>query len=202
MVPSVLAVAPLFVLIVRWLSAPGPYYLIGDQAILDLRVRQAVRFQQLLGPFDRFGWHHPGPLYFYLLAVPGWLLGPGWRPDFVGTALIEAGSCLAVVWALRRRFGPLGAIWAAACLGALSLALAARTPGVLVTFWNPLAVIFPLALVVVLCAGGAAGSLPSLVGAAIAGSFVVQTNVSTVPLVVGLLIGASAAALWRPAAGG
>src|SRR5690348_17774394 len=28
----------------------------------------ASRAQLLVGPYSRYGWHHPGPLYFYLLA--------------------------------------------------------------------------------------------------------------------------------------
>jgi hypothetical protein len=45
-----------------------PYYHYGDQAILALRVGDAMKFHAEVGPYSRFGWSHPGPALFYLLA--------------------------------------------------------------------------------------------------------------------------------------
>jgi hypothetical protein len=40
----------------------------SDFALLELSTGEALRATQLLGPYSRFGWRHPGPAYFYLLA--------------------------------------------------------------------------------------------------------------------------------------
>src|SRR5687767_12684786 len=40
----------------------------SDFALLELSTGEALRGAQLLGPYSRFGWRHPGPTYFYLQA--------------------------------------------------------------------------------------------------------------------------------------
>src|SRR5262245_9076293 len=50
----------------RW--ATGDVYPVGDAAILEIYTLHAVRGFWTLGPYSQFGWNHPGPLYFYLLA--------------------------------------------------------------------------------------------------------------------------------------
>jgi hypothetical protein len=63
--------------------------------------------------------------------------------------------------------------------------------------WNPVVVIFPLVLFGTLCVLAAEGSVLSLLGATLLGSFVVQTNFATAPLVVVLLGLALIAAVMR-----
>jgi hypothetical protein len=45
------------------------YYETGDYAANSLQVRRAKRFQELLGNYSRFGFHHPGPAFFYTYAL-------------------------------------------------------------------------------------------------------------------------------------
>ena len=40
----------------------------GDGAVIELYTLHATGFRQLLGPYSRFGFHHPGPAMFYVLA--------------------------------------------------------------------------------------------------------------------------------------
>ncbi|HEX4540218.1 MAG TPA: hypothetical protein VH112_08220 [Acidimicrobiales bacterium] len=198
---------PFAVIIVRFLADTRHVYLPDDLALIDLHVRDAIHWHQQLGPFDRFGWSHPGAAYFYLLSIPARVLGAGARADFVGATLINALSALSVVWIVRRRSGPVAALWAALCLGLLAFVLASTNPGAitfsegplgaLVSPWNPDVVIFPLVLFGVLCAAGASGSVLSLLGAALLGSFVIQTNFATLGLVVVLLGLALVAAVVR-----
>ena len=84
----------------------GRVDLADDLALIDLHTREALRWRQQVGPFDRFGWNHPGPSYFYLLTIPYRLLGSGARAAFVGATAISAAASLAVVWVVRRRRGP------------------------------------------------------------------------------------------------
>jgi hypothetical protein len=46
----------------------------GDHAIFETNVRMALEGAQLIGPYSQ-GFHHPGPAYFYFLALPYQLLG-------------------------------------------------------------------------------------------------------------------------------
>jgi len=41
----------------------------GDGAVLELRTLHAAHGRELLGPYSRFQWSHPGPAFFYL-ALP------------------------------------------------------------------------------------------------------------------------------------
>src|SRR5262249_36300232 len=45
-----------------------PYTSSGDTAFIELGVRQAIRHGNAIGVYSRYGWHHPGPALFYLLA--------------------------------------------------------------------------------------------------------------------------------------
>jgi hypothetical protein len=36
----------------------------SDLAITELYTELATRGELLAGPYSRFGWHHPGPIYF------------------------------------------------------------------------------------------------------------------------------------------
>lgn len=186
---------PFLVVIVRLLLASDHNITLNsDLALLDLHTRDALRWQQLLGPFDRFGWSHPGPTYYYLLTIPYRVLGSGPKALFVGAALINALAAAATVWVVRRRGGPVHALWAAACLGVLAFQLSpggvANTTqsegplGIVLSPWNPCIVVFPLVLFVVLCAAAPNRSPLSLVGALLVGSFVVQTNISTAVIVI------------------
>jgi hypothetical protein len=77
-VPLLLVVAPFVVALARVLATAGqPIHLPDDLALIQLHTRDAMAFHQAVGPFDRYGWSHPGPAYFYLQAIVGWLFGPG-----------------------------------------------------------------------------------------------------------------------------
>ncbi|HET9732654.1 MAG TPA: hypothetical protein VFP54_08265 [Acidimicrobiales bacterium] len=192
-------VVPFALALGRILAYGGRVWLPDDLASIDLDTRNAVHFVQQLGPFDRFGWYHPGSFYFYLLSIPAHLVGTGARAEFAGATLINLGAALASVAVVRRRAGRLAGLWAALCLGGLALVLCDTGPhavtysesplGALVSPWNPMVVIFPLVLVSVLAAAAACGSALSLAGAVLVGSFEVQTNIATAPLVAVLLAG-------------
>src|SRR5690349_14036789 len=47
----------------------------ADIALIELGIRDVGRHVVLLGVYSRFGWRHPGPMLFYLLAIPYWLTG-------------------------------------------------------------------------------------------------------------------------------
>ena len=193
---GILAIAivgiPFAIGIARLTAYSGRVYLSSDLALIDLHVRDALNFHQLLGPYDRYGWNHPGPVYFYLLSVVARVIGSGARADFVGTALINGLSGICVVWIVRRRAGPWAALFTATCLAFVIFVVStpAEAAGRVVIPWNPYVVTLPLVLFCTLVAAGATGSWPSFVGAALVASFLVQTDIATGPFVVVLLLSA------------
>ncbi len=66
--------------------------------------------------------------------------------------------------------------------------------GGLVSPWNPMVVIFPLLLFILLCAAAMDRSALSVGAALLVGSFIVQTNISTLPLLAALFV--VAGAVW------
>ena len=80
-----------------------PYYHYSDQAILALRVGDAMRFHAEVGPHSRFGWSHPGPALFYLLAPVYSLSGTNPRSLLPGSLLIN-GVCIVATLLVVHRF--------------------------------------------------------------------------------------------------
>jgi hypothetical protein len=201
----IIVIVPFAVILGRLLAAPGRHlYLSDDLALIDLHTRRALQWRQQLGVFDHNGWNHPGPALFYLLSVPYRVLGSGAKAMFVGATLTNGLAAIACVGLVRRRATPERALWAAVWLCALAAILAATGAGAttysesvlgaLVSPWNPMIVIFPLLLFVLLCAASVDRSGLSVVGALLVGSFAVQTDFSTLPLVAVLF--AVSAATW------
>ncbi len=200
-----IVIVPFAVAVIQLLAGPGSHiYLSDDLALIDLHTRRALQWKQQLGVFDHNGWNHPGPAYFYLLSLVYRVLGHGARAMFVGATLLNALSAVACVEVVRRRTTPARALWCGLWVCGLGSVLAMVGPGSvtysesslggLVSPWNPMVVIFPLLLFILLGAAATARSTLSLVGAVLVGSFVVQTNISTLPLVVA--VGAVATVVW------
>jgi hypothetical protein len=161
------------------------YYHYGDQAVLGLRVIEATHFDGQLGPYSRFGWSHPGPALFYLLAPVYRLSGNDPRALIAGSLLIN-GACLVATVAVVRRFaGEWSARWSVAVVGAMSLALGVAF---FETFWNPNLEAAPLLLAMALAAAAAAGSGLSVVWLGVVGSYMVQTDVGTTLIVAVLAV--------------
>jgi hypothetical protein len=189
---------PFAIILVRFLVSGGHVYLPDDLAVIDLNTRRALHWRQELGPFDRYGWSHPGPAYFYLLSIAYRLIGSGAQAQFIGATAINALASFGVVWVVKRRVGPAAAVWAAVCVGYLAIQLSftggqtvtysESALGALVSPWNPTVVILPMVLFAVLCAAAPSGSPLSLLGALLIGSFIVQTDFSAAVMVAVFLL--------------
>jgi hypothetical protein len=168
----VLAV-PAFVGAIRLVvAARRPFDFSGDQAILESAVRHVG--QQLVGPYSRFGFHQPGPAYYYLQAPFHRLPGASAAALFLGAYCINVGAGLGCVLVVRRVFGEPVARWAAVVVGALFLCL---TPRMVADPWNPYVLALPLLLALLLAAAGTR-SRAAAGGAVVVGSYVVQTHVA------------------------
>ncbi|MGH9097483.1 MAG: hypothetical protein ACRDWB_08665, partial [Acidimicrobiales bacterium] len=158
----------------------SPYYHYGDQAVLASRVGDAMRFHIEVGPYSRFGWSHPGPALFYLQAPVYSLSNTNPRSLFLGSLLINGLCLVAAVLVVHRFAGEWSARWTVGVVGVVLLALGANA---IETFWNPYLEASAVLLVMVLTAAAISGSGLSVLGVAVVGSYVVQTDVGTVPIV-------------------
>ena len=181
----VLIVIPPLVLIIPLVTHHGLFSNWGDGAAAELSVQNAVRLHQTLGPYDRFGWNHPGPLNFYLLAIPYALMSWNGAALPVGAALINLVAGVGIVVLLARRCGGKAALGTAAVLCAFEFIL--RAPNI-ENAWGPYLIVVPAALFFVFCADVATGRAWSIVGAVIVGSFLLQTDITTGAGVVAALV--------------
>jgi hypothetical protein len=166
----------------------------GDDAFIELGVRAALRHVPTVGPYSRFGWHHPGPLMFELFAPLYAASGDRSRALFLDSWLLAAACALGVVAILRRFAGEAAALAAAALVAGWSMATGFDR---LIDPWNPSVLALPVLLTLVAAAAAAgSGSLGALLVAAMAGSVAAQTHLGTVPVVVAALALGTGGCLW------
>jgi hypothetical protein len=171
--------------------ATGEVYPTGDTAMLELYTRHATHGVWALGPYSQFGWNHPGPLFFYLLAPLYLFSGEKTIALHAGAFAINLLSVSAIVFVLLRYAAP-----AISCVAAAAMGLYLYQLPIISSFWNPHIVILPAAAFLVLCTAVAARQAWALPVAVLIGSFLVQTHASLAPYVLVLASAALAAALW------
>ena len=164
-----------------------PWYPTNDWALIELQVRDVFTSNTpLVGAWSRFDWRHPGPLSFYLLALP-YRLAPPDRGLLFATTVVNFGFVASYAWVALRQ-----PRWRAlVALG--GLALLQRGLGIegLTDPWNPTTPIIPFALYVLLCVDLATArrrwTLPAM---AFVASLVVQSHIGFAQPT--LLVGAAA----------
>ena len=164
--------------VVQVLSASRePFYLFGDEARAAVAVRRALELLQFTGPYSRFGWDHPGPLYYYFIA-PGTLLLPGGLGVYLGALLSNWLFAAAAVMVAVRGGGPRTAIPLTGVLLLVSLVLGGR---ILNNPWNPAIVILPLLAAMI--ATAVPPALPAVCLMVVGCSLALQAHVGTVSIV-------------------
>lgn len=164
------------------------WFPVGDPAVLDLHLRDLLDGGDfpLVGAYSRFGWSHPGPVWFYALA-PFHAVG-GATAVLIGSILaFGAGLATAVALTVRRYGAGAGAVAGAGVL----LAVAAAGSFTVILPWNPHLAFawFPVFLVLVVT--GSDRWPTDLAPALFVGSVLVQLHVGYALLV---------AAAWGTAA--
>jgi hypothetical protein len=184
---SLLAVAAVavFGVVKLALSLGGTYSSGGDNAFLELQIRQALHGGVALGPYSRYGWHHPGPLMFYLYAPLYWLTGESSRSLFLSSWLLNCVCAVGSVWILRRRAGE-----AVARLGAAAVLVYFYAAGFmsLIDPWNPSVLALPILLLMVSAAAGAVGSPWGVAISLLVASFLIQTHIATAVMAAVLVV--------------
>ncbi|HEX4347257.1 MAG TPA: hypothetical protein VHZ73_06770, partial [Vicinamibacterales bacterium] len=170
----------------------------GDMAIIESYTIEAAAGRLLVGPYSRFQWHHPGPLYFYWLA-------PFYSASHHLTAGLSAGALVLavgmIVLASVTALASGDAISAVAVAAALTLYLF-RASELFTSAWNPHAVVLPLAVTVLVSAAAASGRAWLLPVAAFTASLAAQTHIGTVPVALSVSLCATIAVAvqrrWKP----
>ena len=150
---------PLVVLLVRALvdRDPSPA---GDVSLIELRTRDVgTAHNPTLGSYGRYGFNHPGPLWFDVLALPYRLTGQ----LEAGVLLVGLLSVAAIVWVAHRY----DRLWWAAFLTAVLVWGAG--PSFVADPWEPHGLLLPCAALLVLTIDavlGRAWTLPLVVAVA------------------------------------
>lgn len=193
-------VAPLVVAAVLIATGNAHYRPGFDNALIELRTRDALDHVLYTGPYSRFGWYHPGPMLFYLYALPYRLFGERSLVIPVVALGINAASVAVIVW-LGYRIGRLpGVLWVA-----LPTALLMRSLGIglLHSPWNPDVSALAFLAFLVAAWAVATGQRVMVLVAVVAGSFVVQSHVGdALPVVLVLALAIAFGEGWRPHAPG
>ncbi len=163
------------------------YLPLGDEANIDLRVRDVFSGDTpLVGTYTHY-FNHPGPLFFWVLAPLNAMAGGATWATLVGGALLQGVAIAACGW-LAYRLG--GVLLMSIILAALALAYSAFPFGLqFLQTWNP-NVAFPFFMLFLLLVWDLGlGTRWQAVGVTVVGTFLVQTHMSYGPLV-------AAAVLW------
>jgi hypothetical protein len=169
------------------------HFPIGDHALIESYTLLATQGKLLVGPYSRFGWHHPGPLYFWLSA-PFYALAKYHTGGLaVATLLINAVSIGTIIWIARRFASP-------QLLVALVIGLTAyiwRLEGIFLSLWNPYVPVLPAMTLATLCGAIAAGQAGLIPLAVLFASFAAQTHVGLLPYSAALTAVAIAVCIAR-----
>jgi hypothetical protein len=167
----------------------------SDFAVTELYVELATRGELLVGPYSRFGWHHPGPLYFYVIAPLYAFSGHRAATLYGGAAAINFVAVLALAYVLARESRLLATTVLVACA-----AFAWRVPRFLASPWTAHVPVLSSLAFIALAASVMSGRIQMLPWMIVFGSFAAQTHVGLVPLVVVVSTGAVLSIAWNRAA--
>src|SRR6516164_9762469 len=96
----------LFLLCMYVARVTEPVVTSEDIAVTELYTDLASHGRLLLGPYSRFGWHHPGPVYFYLQAPLYAASNRAGASLFLGAMAINVVALAIVLWTIVRQDRP------------------------------------------------------------------------------------------------
>ena len=119
---------------IAWGGWPKPAT-VGDMAVTELDTQHALHFTQSTGPYSRFGFCHPGPLLFYLLAPFYWIGDYSQAGLCLGAVLLNLAGAVAILVVVSRFTGGAGRLW---CALLLTLYVGFLSPVVYFSAWGAL----------------------------------------------------------------
>jgi hypothetical protein len=185
--PAFAVALPLLAPAVRAGTTQAGTWFWGDQALIDLEARSTLTGHNLLGVYDRYGWHHLGPLWLAVLGVFRELGGGSTVALVLGNYLVQAAAAAAIVVVASRLRPGLTAWWVALVVLGYEWSFGIERLG---TVWAPYAIALPAALLVLLVADIVASRdpWPATIAAAVCATFLCQTDISTGVVVAALVV--------------
>jgi hypothetical protein len=184
------ATLPLLALLLVSLGRLGATYSPdGDNALIEMHVRDIGHHPVLVGAYSRSGWFHPGPALYYLLWLPYQIALHASGSLITAATLINLLCVAGIIAIVHRRAGRVAAWWATVVL---LLDLRVLGAAALQNVWNPTISILPFALFLVTAWSVLCDDYWLLPVTAGLGSFVVQCHVAYIfPVAaVGVLVSA------------
>lgn len=175
-----------------------------DSAANALQILRAKHFRELLGNYSRWGFHHPGPGFFYIYAFGEWLfhdvlhLVPAEMNAHILTIiLLNTAFLFSSIGMIARHCRSRLFVPAASALSLFFLYVVNRTiPGsALLSIWPPHVLMFCFLFFVTMGAAVALGEVSKLPLFVLSGILLVHGHAAQ-PLFVGTLILAGLATLW------
>jgi len=168
---------------------------VSDDALIELLVRDVPANLPLTGVYSRYGWSHPGPALFYLLALPYRLSGGVSSALVVGAMAGQMTAVLGAWWVARRmdRLAGMLVLCGAAAVLVTTESEVLRSP------WNPYVALIGSGLLVVLGWSAATRGRAGLIALVPVGSVMVQSHVVTAPMVVAICATAAIIAVVQAA---
>jgi hypothetical protein len=162
------------------------FFLISDEATLEMRVVNAARSIQYLGPYSRFGWNHPGPIYFYLLLPFYALFSMGTQSLYAGAIFINLVSVFTMLYFIFKSQDKYFSYFTAFFLALYIYYFL----GLIVfrSIWNPHVTILPFAALIFICVYLSLGHIKVLPLVVFFSSFLIQTHVAYAPAVMGIVL--------------
>lgn len=190
--------------VAAWVAAAVPFavtliglvgdrwFLTGDWAAIDLRIRQVgTSDTPLIGAYSTRGWAHPGPVVFYLGTPFHRLSGGDPRSMMWTAAAVNLAAIAGLAWVAWRR---LSSGFAVTTLLAVALLAHGLGPKRIVDIWNPLLPLFSLLLVLGLAWSAATGSHRHGAAGIVVAALLAQAHVGMVPILA--VVGLWAAGWW------
>ncbi len=179
----------------------------GDLACNSFAVLRAKHFEQLTGNSSRWGWHHPGPAWFYCYAAGEalfhdtlGLVPTPFNAQVLTVTLLASLFLAASLTILHRETGA----WCflPVALTVCTLYLAPRGGSCLQDPWPPFVLMLPFLLLLVAGASVANGALSDLPLLALAAGFLIHGHVAQALFVLPLTVLSGGALLRRRRLGG
>jgi hypothetical protein len=195
---GLLAVTALVALVALVRTALQDWLPVADEASLWLRTWDiGTKDTPLIGAHSRLGWHHPGPVMFFLFLAPLRLLAGSPSGLLVATLLISFASAAGLVVLVARTAGEAVALVVAVFTAILCFGWGDR----LIDPWNPFIAVLPFAVFLFAAWLASAGDRAAARIACVTGSVAAQSHLGALPPVVLIGAVAYALALFRPARG-
>ncbi len=188
-----------------------PIYEWGDSAANALQIQNAKHFRELLGNYSRWGFHHPGPAFFYMFAAGEWLfhdllhiVPQPMNACVLTIVLVNVLFLFSSIWIVGQHratplFVPIAALSSFFLIEVINRTVSldmGRTETALSSVWMPNVLLFCFLLYLVSCAAVASGEIRYLPLVTLTGLMLLHAHVAQLLFVGALSLILLAKLVW------